>query len=88
MKEIKNKVIKMFEYKDYYIYIMEDKIEKGTYYGCYLQNKQYGIISLMFGLPKDKMVLGKYTLRPLIEVIENHLEEYIEMYKKDYEDEV
>ena len=78
MKEIK-KEVKVFEYKDYIIYIFDEDFG----YGCYIQNVGYGIISLMFGLPKNQN-----TLEETIEIVKSNLEEQIEIYKRLYEDEV
>ena len=45
MKEIKNSFIKEYEYGDYRIYVKEIT----DAYEFYLQHKDYGIISLMYG---------------------------------------
>ena len=79
MKEIKNKIIKMYEYNDYIIYIFDEDVG----YGCYLQNKQYGIISLMFGLLKNQN-----TLEETIEIVKNNIDDQVKIYKRVYEDEV
>ena len=83
MKEVKNDVIKKFEYNvnndTYFIYIVETKYG----YGCYLQNNDYGVISLMFGLPKEQN-----NLEETIEIVRNNLGDEIEIYKREYEEEV
>ena len=83
MKEVKNDVIKKFEYNvnndTYFIYIIETKYG----YGCYLQNINYGIISLMFGLPKEQN-----KLEEIIEIVKYNLGDEIAIYKKEYEEEV
>lgn len=81
MKEVKNDIIKKFEYNvnndTYFIYIVETKYG----YGCYLQNINYGIISLMFGLPKEQN-----NLEETIEIVRYNLKEQIAIYKRMYEE--
>lgn len=78
MKEIK-KEIKTFEYGDYIIYIIDENFG----YGCYLQNINYGIINLMFGIPKEQK-----TIEETISIVECNLKSEIKIYKRLYEDEV
>ena len=77
MKEIKNDIIKTFMYNDYEIYIKDTLYT----YELYIQNINYGVISLMVGLPKEN-----YTLEQVIELLGFNLEEEIETYKELYED--
>ena len=77
MKEIKNDIIKKFIYGDYVIYIKETR----TSYESYLQNESYSIIGLMFGVPK-----GQQTLEEFISLVNINIIDYINGYKKDYED--
>jgi hypothetical protein len=81
MKEVKNDVIKKFEYNvgcdTYYIYI----VETVGGYGCYLQNSCYSIMSLMFGLPKEQN-----SLEEVIQIVNNNLKEEISIYNRLYED--
>lgn len=76
MKEVKNDIIKKYDFLEYNIYIKDC----GDSYNCYLQNKHYGIIMLMFGIAKSDS-----DLKQLEQMIENNLNEYIELYKEDYE---
>ena len=78
MIEFKNDFIKKFEYGDYLVYIKECS----SHYESYLQHKEYGVLQLMWGIDKAKNI----TLEEYIEIVNNNLEEYIESYKKDYED--
>ena len=79
MKEVKNDIIKKYEYKDYVVYVKVN--EEDGFYDYYLQNEkeQYGIISLMFGVPTS-------DIENIEEIIENNIEDYIKLYKEDYED--
>ena len=69
-------MFKRFEYKvendTYYVYV----IKEDKYYEYWLQNKDYGVMSLMFG------VQNYYDLS----IIEEQLLEYIQDYKEEYED--
>lgn len=77
MKEIKNDIIKKYKYKEYVVYVKWNF--KNLCYEFYLQNENYGIISLMFGIPKC-------DIKDMEEIIKNNLLDYIEIYKQDYED--
>ena len=77
MKKVKNDIIKKYSYKDYVIYIKEN--EKS--YESYLQNEQYGIITLMFGVDKKRC-----SFKEFVNLIEKHIEDYIYIYIKDYEE--
>ena len=77
MKEIKNGIRKKYKYKDYVVYVKWNF--KDLCYEFYLQNENYGIISLMFGIPKC-------DIKDMEEIIKNNLLDYIEIYKQDYED--
>jgi len=79
MIEFKNDFIKKFEYGDYLIYI-KDCI---SHYESYIQHKEYGIIQLMFGIDTAK---NRITLQDFINTVNSNIEEYIEIYKQDYED--
>lgn len=78
MKEVKNDFIKKFVYGDYLIYIKDC----GSHYESYIQNKEYGILQLMWGIDIAKNI----PLEEYIEMVNNNLMEYIESYKEDYED--
>ena len=78
MKELKTE-IKVYEYKDYIVYIIDEDFG----YGCYIQNVGYGIISLMFGLPKNQN-----TFEETKQIVKDNLEDQIKIYKRLYEDEV
>lgn len=77
MKEIKNDIIKKLSYKDYVVYIKE-VLES---YECYLQKECYGVIDLMFGVMKEDCSLQDFE-----DLIFGNIEDYIEIYKQDYED--
>lgn len=83
MIEVKNDVIKKFVYKDivnnakYNIYVME----KEDCYECYIQNDEYGIMDLMFGLLREE-----YSLEEVIDVIKDNLLLSIISYKSNIED--
>lgn len=79
MKEIENDIIKKYEYKNYVVYVKYN--EEELIYDYYLQNEkeQYGIISLMFGVPTS-------DIEDIEEIIESNIEEYIKLYQEDYED--
>lgn len=82
MKEIKNDIIKIFQVDDYdynnYIVYIKDF---NDCYECYLQNKNYGIIALMFGLPKKQNSLNETII-----ICNNNIEEEIKTYQDLYED--
>lgn len=78
MVETKSDFIKQFIYKkdiNYVIYV-KDTI---TTYEFYLQNEDYGIIMLMFGIPKS-------DIEDMGEIIKSNIENYIELYQEQYED--
>lgn len=72
IKEIKNDIIKKYQYKEYVVYVKETK----SCYEYYLQDEQYGVISLMFGLLKS-------DIEDMEEIIESNIEDYIESYKEE-----
>lgn len=76
MKEVKNDIIKKLSYKDYVVYIKEQNGELE----CYLQNERYAVVNFMFGIYKKEN-----TIKDFIDMIENNIEDYIEIYKQDYE---
>lgn len=80
MKEIENNVIKKYEYivgnDTYYIYVINNE----TFYEFYLQNKDYGVMTLMYGLRKDTGIDN------CIAIIEEHLLDFINDYKEEHED--
>lgn len=78
MKEIKNDVIKKYQYKDYYIYI----IETDEAYEYYLKHKDYGIIALIFGLMKKQN-----SFEDFMDIVGKNIECDIEYYRQTYEDE-
>ena len=49
MKEIENDIIKKYSYKKYVVYVKETK----NSYDFYLQNEEYAVIDLMFGVDKE-----------------------------------
>ena len=77
MIEIKNDIIKKYSYIDYVVYVKEVLDS----YEFYLQKESYGVIDLMFGVMKED-----YSLKEIENLIESNIEDYIEIYKQDYED--
>lgn len=77
MEELKNDIRKKYKYKEYVVYVKWNF--KNLYYEFYLQNEKYGIISLMFGIPKSDM-------EDMENIILANIEDYILTYKIDYED--
>lgn len=77
MREVKNDIIKKYKYKNYVVYIKEN--DDDLSYEIYLQNEKYGIIELMFGIPKS-------DIDDLEEIILSNINDYIKLYKEDYED--
>lgn len=80
MIEIKSDMVKEFIYKKDYNYVIYVK-ETITSYECYLQNENYGIITLLFGVNKRET-----TMQDFIETILGCIDSHIEDYKKSYED--
>ena len=82
MIELKNPFIRAYQVDDYddnnyIVYIKEDD----ETYKAYLQNKNYGIISLMFGLPNKYL-----TLDDFITIVNKNIESEIKVYQKLHED--
>lgn len=82
MIERKNNFIKKYqvdeyEYNNYIVYIKDDN----DTYEAYLQNKNYGILSLMFGLPKKHIDLDKFII-----IVNNNIEREIKLYQELHED--
>ena len=82
MVEIKNPFIRTYrvdnyDYNNYIVYIKED----AATYEAYLQNKNYGIISLMFGTPNTYLSLDEF-----IQIVNNNIEREIKLYQELHED--
>lgn len=77
MKEVKNDIIKKYEYKDYYIYIKETE-ESFEYY---LQHKDYAVMYMMYGVDKEQN-----TVEELLVICMDNIDNDIKFYKKNYED--
>ncbi len=81
MKEIKDiKILKVFlvneyEYCNYLVYY----IENNNNYEVYLQNKNYGTMMFLYGVPKKQQPL-EYLLNCY------NFDEYIQEYQERYED--
>lgn len=79
MKEIKNELVKEFKAEKgnniFYVYIFD----KDNAWEVYLQKELYGIISLMFGFPKDQT-----TLEQTIAITKYNLDEYMLNYELEY----
>lgn len=84
MKEIKNDFIKKYQYEDYVIYIKDIKEDSKKYdsYEFYLQNEEYGVIMLMFGILKSDIE----DTKGMEEIIKNNIENYIALYQEEIED--
>lgn len=80
MVEIKSQIIKEFIYKSDIKYVVYIK-ETINSYEAYLQNEDCGVISLMFGIDKNQTKLDNFII-----MVNDNLQEYIELYKQDYED--
>lgn len=76
MKEIKSDIIKKFVCGQYVVYIKEDK----NCFESYIQNENYGVMSLMFGIHKKDI-----ELKDFIDLVKINIKDYIETYKQDYE---
>ena len=87
MIEIENNVIKKFKYQyendTYYIYAIKenDRIE------YYLQNKDYGVIDLMFGIEDNNIDLIN-TSEEEYSLLESNIKEYIGCYKESYMEDI
>lgn len=77
MKEVKNDIIKKYKYKKYAIYIKE--VENN--YECYFQNEVYCEIGYMYCVSKEE-----YNLKQTIELIKENFDEWVKLYKFQYED--
>lgn len=83
MKEIKDiKILKVYQvdefgYCNYLVYFIENKEN----YEVYLQNKNYGTMMFLYGVPKEQQ-----TLEELLNCY--NFDEYIQEYQEKYEDEV
>lgn len=81
MIELKDiKLLKVFQvddynYNNYYYYIFEDS---DNYYS-YIQNKNYGVLMLVYGVPKEQQTLEDFMNN-------YNLDEYIQEYQELYED--
>ena len=64
-----------FELCNYYYYIFEDK---ENYYS-YIQNKNYGVLMLVYGVPKKQQTLDEF-------INCYNLDEFILEYQERYED--
>lgn len=81
MIELKDiKLLKVFQvdeynYNNYYYYIFEDN---ENYYS-YIQNKNYGVLMLVYGVPKEQQTLEEFMNC-------YNLDEIIQEYQELYED--
>ncbi len=81
MIELKDiKLLKVFQvdeynYNNYYYYIFKDS---ENYYS-YIQNKNYGVLMLVYGVPKEQQTLDDFMNN-------YNLDEYIQEYQELYED--
>ena len=82
MIELKNPFIRTYrvddyDYNNYIVYIKDTDYT----YEAWLQNKNYGIMSLMFGLPKEHLSLKDFN-----GIINNNIEREIKLYQELHED--
>ena len=80
MIEIKTDMVKEFIYKKNYNYVIYIK-ETITDYECYIQNEDYGIIDLMFGVSKKD-----YKMQDFVEIVLENVDNYVKIYKNEHED--
>lgn len=78
IKDIKLKKvfqIDNYEYNNYLVYYIENKDN----YEVYLQNKNYGTMMFLYGVPKNQQTLE--------DLLNNYnFDEYIQEYQEEYED--
>lgn len=65
----------------YRLFLTEEREKDDIMYYYYLQNIEYGIISMQFGMSKKSI---KY--REFKEIVFGSVDEYIQTYKEEYED--
>ena len=68
-----------YEYNNYLVYFMENN--ELNSYELYLQNKFYGTLMFLYGVCKDDILLEDFMNN-------YNLDEYIQEYQKEYEDNV
>ena len=78
MIEIKNPFIRTYRVDNNYIVYIKDTDDT---YEAWLQNKNYGIMSLMFGLPNEHL-----SLEDFITIVNNNIEREIKLYRELHED--
>lgn len=76
IKLIKVLQVNEFDKCNYLYYIFEDK---DNYYS-YIQNKNYGVLMLVYGVPKEQQTLEEFMNC-------YNLDEFIQEYQEEYEDE-
>lgn len=83
MKKVENVQITRFETECFFIDIVEDEAN----FEAWLQEKQYGISSLMYGVPKHQVVRNEtidVDFDFFCEMIESDLDDYIYEYYAEY----
>ncbi|MBR3975758.1 MAG: hypothetical protein IKJ88_07865 [Clostridia bacterium] len=74
--KVSQKQITVYEFDDGF-FVEVSKDEDATYF--YLGHTQYGVKSLMFGVPDLNLMSAE-------QLIEANIEDYIELYKEEYFD--
>lgn len=74
---IGREVIKIYEKDDWIVevWIVNDDFE------AWIQHKDYGIKSLMFGMPAQQQ-----STQDFMKIVENSIDEYVEYYANEYMD--
>lgn len=72
---------KTIEYEGFIIECFEEPVRGCISYVAYLSHPDYGVKKFMFGLSPEQTSFDGF-----IEVVENSIDEYIEIYKEDYFD--
>ena len=77
----KFKIKDVIYFGKYRVILTEEREKDDIMYYYYLQNMEYGIISMQFGMSKKSI---KYT--EFKEIVFGSVDEYIQTYKEEYED--
>ena len=82
MKKLENITFTRYEDEEFFI----DIHEKPDMYEAWLTRKNYGVSSLMFGVPKVQPVDNSVmTPEEFLDMVERNLEEYEAYYDEEYE---
>ena len=75
----KYKEVKLWKYGEFFVEIRVSQYE----YEAWIQHKDCGIMSLLFGMPKEQPD-RRITYGQFKEMVANNLDEYIESYREEY----